>query len=168
MLCQRCKKREATYHSKTIINGMVSEEHLCSNCAKHIKPIDFDNFDNFKLLDVFDDIPFVNNTQYEYDLLPSNFLDNAFNFYDCRRENTDILTDALKSIKKGAKDYESNKDKIDPNLNKLKRELKSAVDNEDYEKAVELKKEIEKIIHKDNKNSKDNKENKNNKDKKGE
>lgn len=159
MLCQRCKKREATYHSKTIINGMVSEEHLCSNCAKHIKPIDFDNF---KMLDVFDDIPFVNNTQYEYDLLPPNLLDNAFNFYDYRRENTDILTDALKSIKKGAKNYESNKDKIDPNLNKLKRELKSAVDNEDYEKAAELKKEIEKIIHKDNK------ENKNNKNKKGE
>ena len=34
MLCDNCKKNNATTHLKTIINGEVFEQHLCSDCAK--------------------------------------------------------------------------------------------------------------------------------------
>ena len=33
MMCQKCGKRAATVHYKQIINGAVSEEYLCSECA---------------------------------------------------------------------------------------------------------------------------------------
>ena len=34
MLCEKCKKNQATTYIKTIINGKYSEKHLCSECYK--------------------------------------------------------------------------------------------------------------------------------------
>lgn len=34
MMCQNCGQRAATTHIKTIVNGQLSESHLCSQCAK--------------------------------------------------------------------------------------------------------------------------------------
>ncbi len=36
MLCQNCEKNEATTHIKQIINGKMTQTHLCSDCAKHM------------------------------------------------------------------------------------------------------------------------------------
>ncbi len=36
MLCQNCRKNEATTHLKQIINGDMAESHLCSECAAHL------------------------------------------------------------------------------------------------------------------------------------
>ena len=33
MLCQKCGKNTATTHIKTVINGKVTEQNLCSYCA---------------------------------------------------------------------------------------------------------------------------------------
>lgn len=34
MLCQACGKKTATTHIKTVINGKLTEYHLCSDCAQ--------------------------------------------------------------------------------------------------------------------------------------
>ncbi|CCX37469.1 uvrB/UvrC domain protein [Clostridium sp. CAG:1013] len=34
MLCQACGKKTATTHIKTVINGKLTEYHLCSECAQ--------------------------------------------------------------------------------------------------------------------------------------
>lgn len=34
MICQACGKKTATTHIKTIVNGKLTEYHLCSDCAK--------------------------------------------------------------------------------------------------------------------------------------
>lgn len=34
MICQACGKRTATTHIKTIVNGKLTQYHLCSECAK--------------------------------------------------------------------------------------------------------------------------------------
>ena len=34
MLCQNCKKKEATFYYKQNVNGKVSEVHLCADCAR--------------------------------------------------------------------------------------------------------------------------------------
>lgn len=34
MMCQNCGQRTATTHIKTVINGQLTESHLCSQCAK--------------------------------------------------------------------------------------------------------------------------------------
>ena len=36
MLCQHCKKNEATTHVKTMINGKYAEYRLCSECAHEL------------------------------------------------------------------------------------------------------------------------------------
>ncbi|MEG1499752.1 MAG: hypothetical protein RR400_01605 [Clostridia bacterium] len=33
MLCEKCKKNEATFYSSIIVNGIKKEEHLCGKCA---------------------------------------------------------------------------------------------------------------------------------------
>ena len=36
MLCNKCKKREATTHVKSVVNGKYEEYMLCSACAKEL------------------------------------------------------------------------------------------------------------------------------------
>lgn len=36
MLCQNCKKNEASMHMKRIVNGRAEEVHLCSDCARSL------------------------------------------------------------------------------------------------------------------------------------
>lgn len=33
MLCEKCGKRQATTHIRSVINGVIHEKHLCSHCA---------------------------------------------------------------------------------------------------------------------------------------
>lgn len=47
MLCQNCKKNEATTHIKRVLNGEATESHLCSNCAQNLGVGNF--FDDFSL-----------------------------------------------------------------------------------------------------------------------
>jgi len=46
MLCENCKKNTATYHYKQIINGQMTELHLCPVCAASAAPAgsDFGGF----------------------------------------------------------------------------------------------------------------------------
>lgn len=34
MICQVCGKKTATTHIKTIVNGQLTEQHLCADCAR--------------------------------------------------------------------------------------------------------------------------------------
>ena len=45
MICQNCKKREATIHITEIVNGYRREKHLCNMCGSHEK--------NFRMKDMF-------------------------------------------------------------------------------------------------------------------
>lgn len=51
MLCQNCKKNDATTHLKRIINGEGVEIHLCSECARNLGVADvlpgFSSFGDF-------------------------------------------------------------------------------------------------------------------------
>ena len=153
MLCDKCKKNVATYHSKTIINGVETNEHLCSECAKKAGVDTSFDFGNFRFFDMFDS-PFIEDNDFDLGYLPSSIFDSDNDFYENRFSSKGILDDAMQSIKKGAKEFKEEESKIDPNLKKLQEELKDAVDKEDYEKAVELKKKIESLKNKDKNNDK--------------
>jgi protein arginine kinase activator len=48
MLCQNCGKNHAAFHYKTSVNGVVSELHLCAECASKINnggPVNFNIID---------------------------------------------------------------------------------------------------------------------------
>jgi len=36
MLCENCNKNDATIHYTEIVNGVMSEHHICSECAKDL------------------------------------------------------------------------------------------------------------------------------------
>ena len=36
MLCERCKAREANIHYTEVVNGVATEHHLCSECAREM------------------------------------------------------------------------------------------------------------------------------------
>ena len=62
MMCENCGKNEATFYYKSNVNGQVSEQHLCSECAKKLGYTDsmsrsFANFGamNRSLFGGFDD-----------------------------------------------------------------------------------------------------------------
>ncbi len=36
MLCQYCERNEATTHIKRVVNGEMTQTHLCADCAAHL------------------------------------------------------------------------------------------------------------------------------------
>jgi len=62
MLCDVCKKQEATVHFTEIINGKVTKHHLCEKCAKKLgldweSPFAPSHFSLADLLSGFIDLP---------------------------------------------------------------------------------------------------------------
>ncbi len=52
MLCENCKKNQATIHYAEVINGMRIEHHICSRCATILNPSGYSSFTE-------NDFPFV-------------------------------------------------------------------------------------------------------------
>lgn len=50
MLCNKCKKNEATYYMEQNINGKVTKIALCHECAKEYNGFSFNPFGEFNLL----------------------------------------------------------------------------------------------------------------------
>lgn len=134
MICDRCKKREATTYLKTNINGVVTEKHLCSECAR------FEDMGERNYVNTFFDDFFSPSFDFGFSLP----FEPAFGFAYPNRGNS-ILEQAKRSIKVGAdrfkKEMESHPNAL--KIQGLKSELNEAVEKEDYEKASRLKKEIE-------------------------
>jgi len=38
MLCERCGKKNADVHIRQVVQGVVSEHHLCRDCARELSP----------------------------------------------------------------------------------------------------------------------------------
>lgn len=157
MLCQNCKKNEATTHIKTIVNGEATEAHLCSDCAKSL------GYDG-----VFSDFGFNFS-----DMLSSFFSEPVMAGLGGRSLRCDkcgsTFNDIVRSGKIGCGDcYSTFYDKLLPSLErlhgrtshegkipncivevpdktekeKLQDELDEAVKSQDYEKAAELRDKI--------------------------
>lgn len=140
MLCDRCKKNTATLYSKTIINGVESNENLCSECAKKLGK-DYASF-GFGLFDMFNN-PISRRSLFDIDFFDDDILTG--DVYLEKNTDNGIICNALNSVKKGISKFKEDKEKEDPKLIDLKQKLKNAVECEDYEKAAELKKQIQQI-----------------------
>lgn len=157
MLCQNCKKNEATTHIKRIINGETTQAHLCSDCAKSL------GYDS-----MFSDFGFSFS-----DMLSSFFNEPALASIGAHSLRCDkcgsSFEDIVRSGKIGCADcYDTFYDKLLPSLERihgktshegkipnaseiiekrteledLKAELKKAVDAQDYEQAAVLRDKI--------------------------
>ena len=131
MVCDKCRKNTACYHSTVVINGVAKEEHLCLDCAQLRNSNMFTN-------SLFDDVFSINPFGFE------NFAINSKLF----NSDNDLVYDAINSINKGAKNYKNYYDNMtykDKEIKRLKSLLNDAIDKEEYERAQEIKNQIDNL-----------------------
>lgn len=147
MLCDACNKREATFHTIETINGIRTETHLCSECRRKLMSGDGGMGNLFsQLSSLLTGAP----RQSAGAVCPScgtterEFLSTGFvGCENCYKTFRRVILPRLARIQAGtvhigkvpapeaatpAEEYE-----------RLKTELKKAVDAEDYERAASIK-----------------------------
>lgn len=160
MLCEKCGKQEATYHSTVNLNGVVTESHLCSDCAigesKLHHMFNVGNFFKPSLFELQDDIVSKVGAKpsgsvcktcgktYD-DFLKTGLLGCA----DCYHAFASDLIPVIKTMQfdvhhvgKQAVENEEFLDETAKTIQNLQFKLKQAVATENYELASDLKKQI--------------------------
>lgn len=165
MLCQECKKNQATVHFTKIVNNKKTEIHLCQECAKKSGEFDINmdpgfSFQNFlaglmdagKQFDSGQTYHTTDKTGYQCD--QCNLTYNQFaqvgrfgcsNCYNVFSENLEPL---LKKIHGSAKHAGKVPKRTGGNLRikreieELKKKLQECVEKEEYERAAELRDKI--------------------------
>uniref|UniRef100_UPI003FEE8AAB UvrB/UvrC motif-containing protein n=1 Tax=Dialister sp. TaxID=1955814 RepID=UPI003FEE8AAB len=163
MLCERCHAHPATVHMVQVVNGHRKEEHLCSECAEkeHVfqKEQSFfgsgffdsplDHFFGGSMLGHLLEDPFGGRTledqggqfiEVSPEKLPEN--EDGYNRFkesirpSFQKGKNEIPVNEPKAKEKANAPAESEE------LQALRRELKSCVDREDFERACEVRDKI--------------------------
>ena len=145
MLCSKCHKNEASVYFKQNINGEVREYALCSQCAAEAEL-------GFTPLNLFGSMFAEARPKTEHKrctLCSSTFEEikrkGKVGCAECYSVFADELGPMIESIHRGAKhngrapEGYSEKRKAENELEKLKNELKNAIEREEYERAAELR-----------------------------
>ncbi len=133
MLCQNCKKNEATTHIKRVVNGEATESHLCHSCAQSLGFDDF--FDDFSL-----NMP---------GLFSSFFGDSMFSLGESKRDRCEkcgsSFDDIIKSGRVGCSEcYEKFYQKLLPSIQRIHGKAKHAGKVPFVSEKVEAEKEAPK------------------------
>ncbi len=150
MLCTKCGKNNATTHYKSVINGKVTEEHLCPSCAENL------NISSFYFPNVFSSLLGENaaiTAPKRCNVCGSSFSDikhtgkaGCSNCYDTFK--TEILPsiNLIHGSTKHIKSEKESENTVEVNLLELKKEeLKKAIAEERFEDAAKLRDEIKKL-----------------------
>jgi protein arginine kinase activator len=158
MLCQRCGKKEATVHLTKIINGEKTELYLCEDCAKETGQIPFEGSDSFSFNNLLsgilnpgmgslreDNILRCDNCGMTYKEFTEKGLFGCSHCYDTFKIKLEPL---LKRIH-GSSEHNGKVPKrrggdlrIKREIDKLRKELQLAVNEEKFERAAELRDSI--------------------------
>lgn len=160
MLCDKCKKKEACYHSTLVVNGDSKSTHLCEDCARKegvFSKVNNSIFDEFRSLtnmlgfNDFDDIVCKN-----CGMSLRQFRD--FGLLGCEKCYDTFEDEIADIVRRIQPDTEHKADKIEFNtevkkeelskeqqLAGLKQDLKNAIDEERYEDAGVINKKIKKL-----------------------
>lgn len=155
MLCNECGKNEAKVHVTHIFNGKKTESHLCEECAK--KNQTFLN-SNFSMENLFSAM--LNNAFNTTTYMPSKGCTKCGMTFD-EFKNTgkfgcsdciDTFKQRLLPVVKNIQGYDTHTGKIpkraggsykiQKDIEKLKAQLKKAIDSEEYERAAQLRDKI--------------------------
>ena len=165
MLCQHCKKNEATTVVKTMINGKYAEYRLCSECAHELGydtmfP-DFASDFGGMLSSFFSNaLPAISGAAH-CDTCGSTLDDikrtGKVGCADCYDTFFSELMPTIRNVhgntehkgkRPGAIEYTVSEDGSDNNtdqIGKLKAELKKAIEDENFERAAQLRDEIKRL-----------------------
>ena len=160
MLCEKCGKKQACYHSTLVVNGEAKSTHLCEKCAEkegvfnHAYNSIFDEFrslTNFLGFSDFDD-KICPNCHWSLRKFKNTGTLGCGQCYD-------TFEDEIEDIVKRIQPYSANKiDNIEfkveqkkqtltkqQKLDNLKADLQQAIKDERYEDAGVINKEIKKL-----------------------
>jgi protein arginine kinase activator len=155
MLCNECGKNEAKVHVTHIINGKKSETHLCEECAKKNQSTFNTNFSMENLFSAMLNSAF-NTTTY----IPSKGCSKCgMTFDEFRSVGKFGCSDCIETFKpklmpvvKSIQGYDTHAGKIpkraggslkiQKDIEKLRMQLKLAIESEEYEKAAQLRDKI--------------------------
>lgn len=157
MLCERCGKEVATFNRIQVVNGKKMEVHLCSKCAKELGYFgDDENFMGDIISSIFGG-GYVSPIQLKEKTCPkcgtrltevtkSGYLGCS----NCYEEFKEFLTPMLRKLQPNVKHIgktpnSQNTFKEMNEIDKLRMEMKQAVDAEDFEKACVLREKIKKL-----------------------
>ena len=173
MLCQACKKKNATVHYKTNVNGKVSELFLCADCAGNAGVVKKPAFEPIEVIDGFfgkgtDDIfgglfaGMMNDSPAKnvdgQGVCPlcgmrfSEFLHGGkIGCGDCYKTFSSLLMPTVKrihgNVEHCGKVPEGKKNNISAKrkIEELKAKLQTAIENQEYEMAAKYRDEIKEI-----------------------
>jgi protein arginine kinase activator len=167
MLCDRCKKNEATVHITKIVNGIKQEINLCEKCAMENGELSFVPQINFAspfsfqniLSGIMDYMNAPNETAASFDITCKNCGTSYREFKktglvgcsECYKEFSKILKPVIKRVQANlehtGKIPKRSGEKIinRRNLMKLKQDLQKAIALEEYEKAAQIRDKIKEL-----------------------
>ncbi len=160
MLCDKCKKNEACYHSTLVVNGEVKSTHLCEKCAikegvfsKKYNSIfdEFRSLTNFLGFDDFEDkvCPNCSWTLSQFKNRGVLGCGECYNAFE--EEINDIVKRIHPDIENKVDNIEFKVEETKKNLAKeqklenLKSDLQKAIKEERYEDAGVINKQIKKL-----------------------
>lgn len=164
-MCERCNQKEANVHITKVINGVKTELHLCDECAKQSEDINMNFSFNFgmpmsfqNILDGF--VEMLGGTPKNYDEEVCPVCKMTFNDFrnkgrlGCGSCYTSFSTKITPIIKRIHGNIEhtgkvplrtGGEFKLKRDIQKLKDELKLAINKEEYERAAKLRDEIKNL-----------------------
>ncbi len=150
MLCENCKHSTATTHIKRTVNGVTKEYYLCHSCAANLG---FSNFNFFDMNDLWGSllgnqqrgVPKAKccktcNTTFN-DIIKSGKMGCPDCYSEFREEiMPTIMKVHGKTEHKGTSPENESSDNSQTNeIEKLENDLKTAIENEEFEKAAEIR-----------------------------
>jgi len=171
MLCEKCKKREATIHITEIINNKMTKTHLCTKCAEqegmqlsYYKP-------DYSLADFLTGISGFAPSYVTKPELKKRCPQCKMTYNDFKKSGRlgcakcyEVFQEELMPILKGvhgslehlgktkivSKAKGTHKSKKRDELQRLEHELKGAIEKEEYEKAAVIRDKIRELKTKGN------------------
>lgn len=145
MLCERCKKNEATTYYEQNINGMKSKYHLCSSCAQDmgVGGLFSDMFFTFPQEDHYIDSERCKKCGKTFeDIVRTGKVgcENCYiQFRDRMKGSLRNLHGKTSHIGKTPTEYRNTKT---DEIAKLKHQLQGAIDRQEFELAAKIRDEI--------------------------
>jgi protein arginine kinase activator len=162
MQCEECGKKPATVHIIKIENGSKSDMHLCEQCAIQKNPISIKA--NFSVQDLVAGLLKSGSVgPFKVDIIPEDICDvcglsyskfkaaGKFGCSNCYKIFGDKLNPLFKKLHGNIihtgklPNKAGSKIKIVREIEKLKQDLNIAINNEEYEKAAEIRDKIREL-----------------------
>ena len=161
MICQRCGEKEATIHLTKIINGEKTEVYLCEDCAEETGHLTVGN-DPFSFQNLLSDIlnPNIESIASEKKTLQCKNCGLSYKEFsqkglfgcsECYQQFSDKIDRVAKRIHGSNRHTgkvpkrRGGKLRTEKKIEELKIQMQQAVEEENFEKAAELRDEIHRL-----------------------